>query len=104
MSEDRKKLAVPDLAARKRAGEKVVMASVADFPMAVWAERAGIEPMREGFTLTAPAGGSASRSASRCTGASQATRAAPAPSAATASSVGQGSSSHASGKASATRA
>ena len=43
MPEERKKLTVPDLAARKKAGEKVVMASIPDYPSAVWAERAGID-------------------------------------------------------------
>src|SRR5258708_21938312 len=41
--EQRKRLTVPDLAARKKAGEKVVMASIPDYPSAVWAERAGID-------------------------------------------------------------
>ena len=43
MADERKKLTVPDLRARKAAGEKVVMVSVPDFPMAVWAARAGVD-------------------------------------------------------------
>ena len=42
-SDARKKLTVPDLIARKKAGERVVMASIPDYPSAVWAERAGID-------------------------------------------------------------
>lgn len=41
--EERKKLTVPDLKARKKAGERVVMVSVPDYPMAIWAERAGVD-------------------------------------------------------------
>ncbi|MEO1190547.1 MAG: 3-methyl-2-oxobutanoate hydroxymethyltransferase [Pseudomonadota bacterium] len=51
MSDQRKKLTVPDLKARKSAGEKVVMVSVPDFPMAVWAERAGIDIAAVGDSL-----------------------------------------------------
>jgi 3-methyl-2-oxobutanoate hydroxymethyltransferase len=51
MSEERKKLTVPDLAARKKAGEKVVMASIPDYPSAVWAERAGIDIAAVGDSL-----------------------------------------------------
>ena len=51
MAEERKKLTVPDLAARKRAGEKVVMASIPDYPSAVWAERAGIDICAVGDSL-----------------------------------------------------
>ena len=43
MTEERKRLTVPDLRAKKKAGEKVVMVSTPDFPSAVWAERAGID-------------------------------------------------------------
>ena len=43
MTEARKRLTVPDLMAKKQANEKVVMASIPDFPSAVWAERAGID-------------------------------------------------------------
>jgi 3-methyl-2-oxobutanoate hydroxymethyltransferase len=49
--EERKKLTVPDLAARKKAGEKVVMASIPDYPSAVWAERAGIDIAAVGDSL-----------------------------------------------------
>ena len=51
MPEERKKLTVPDLAARKKAGEKVVMASIPDYPSAVWAERAGIDVAAVGDSL-----------------------------------------------------
>jgi 3-methyl-2-oxobutanoate hydroxymethyltransferase len=49
--EERKRLTVPDLAARKKAGEKVVMASIPDYPTAVWAERAGIDIAAVGDSL-----------------------------------------------------
>lgn len=48
---ERKKLTVPDLIARKSAGEKVVMASIPDYPTAVWAERAGIDICAIGDSL-----------------------------------------------------
>lgn len=48
---ERQKLTVPDLRARKAAGEKIVMVSVPDFPMAVWAERAGIDILAVGDSL-----------------------------------------------------
>ncbi len=51
MTEERKKLTVPDLIARKRAGEKVAMASIPDYPSAVWAERAGIDICAIGDSL-----------------------------------------------------
>lgn len=51
MTEERRKLTVPDLAARKKAGEKVVMASIPDYPSAVWAERAGIDICGVGDSL-----------------------------------------------------
>ena len=51
MSEERKKLTVPDLIAKKRSGEKVVMASIPDYPTAVWAERAGIDICAIGDSL-----------------------------------------------------
>ena len=51
MPEERKRLTVPDLAARKKAGEKVVMASIPDYPSAVWAERAGIDIAAVGDSL-----------------------------------------------------
>jgi 3-methyl-2-oxobutanoate hydroxymethyltransferase len=51
MGEERKRLTVPDLKARKQAGEKVVMVSVPDYPGAVWAERAGIDIAAVGDSL-----------------------------------------------------
>jgi len=51
VAEARKKLTVPDLKARKAAGEKVVMVSVPDYPMAVWAQRAGIDIAGVGDSL-----------------------------------------------------
>ena len=51
MAEERKTLTVPDLALRKKAGEKLVMASVPDYPSAVWAERAGIDIAAGGDSL-----------------------------------------------------
>jgi 3-methyl-2-oxobutanoate hydroxymethyltransferase len=51
MAEERRKLTVPDLRARKQAGEKVVMASIPDYPSAIWAERAGIDIAAVGDSL-----------------------------------------------------
>lgn len=51
MQGERKKLVIPDLAARKAAGEKVVMVSVPDYPMAVWAGRAGVDMVVVGDSL-----------------------------------------------------
>ena len=51
MAEERKKLTVPDLRLRKKAGEKVVMASIPDYPSAIWAERAGIDIAAVGDSL-----------------------------------------------------
>jgi 3-methyl-2-oxobutanoate hydroxymethyltransferase len=51
MAEERKKLTVPDLRLRKQAGEKVVMASIPDYPSAIWAERAGIDIAAVGDSL-----------------------------------------------------
>lgn len=51
MTQERKKLTVPELAQRKRAGEKVVMASIPDYPTAVWAERAGLDIAAVGDSL-----------------------------------------------------
>ena len=51
MTEERKRLTVPDLRAKKKAGEKVVMASIPDSPSAVWAERAGIDIAAVGDSL-----------------------------------------------------
>ena len=51
MTEQQKKLTVPELRERKQAGEKVVMASIPDYPMAVWAERAGLDIVAVGDSL-----------------------------------------------------
>jgi 3-methyl-2-oxobutanoate hydroxymethyltransferase len=51
MAEERKKLTIPDLAERKKSGRKVVMASIPDYPSAVWAERAGIDIAAVGDSL-----------------------------------------------------
>ena len=51
MAEERKRLTVPDLEIRKKANEKVAMASIPDFPSAVWAERAGIDIAAVGDSL-----------------------------------------------------
>jgi 3-methyl-2-oxobutanoate hydroxymethyltransferase len=51
MADERKKLTVPDLRARKAAGQKVVMASIPDYPSAIWAERAGIDIAAVGDSL-----------------------------------------------------
>ena len=51
MAEERKRLTVPDLKARKKVKEKVVMVSIPDFPSAVWAERAGIDIAAVGDSL-----------------------------------------------------
>jgi 3-methyl-2-oxobutanoate hydroxymethyltransferase len=51
MADERKKLTVPDLRLRKKAGEKVVMASIPDYPSAIWAERAGIDIAAVGDSL-----------------------------------------------------
>jgi 3-methyl-2-oxobutanoate hydroxymethyltransferase len=51
MAEERKKLTIPELRLRKKAGEKVVMASIPDYPSAIWAERAGIDIAAVGDSL-----------------------------------------------------
>ena len=51
MSEQKKKLTVPDLRERKRRGERVVMASVTDYLMAQWAERGGVDIVAVGDSL-----------------------------------------------------
>jgi 3-methyl-2-oxobutanoate hydroxymethyltransferase len=51
MAEERKRLTVPELRTKKKAGEKVVMASIPDFPSAVWAKRAGIDIAAVGDSL-----------------------------------------------------
>jgi len=51
VAEERKKLTVPELRLRKKAGDKVVMASIPDYPSAIWAERAGIDIAAVGDSL-----------------------------------------------------
>ena len=51
LSEERKKLTVPDLKEAKQAGRKLVMASIPDYPSAVWAERAGLDILGIGDSL-----------------------------------------------------
>ena len=43
MAETKTKLTVPDLITKKQNGERVVMVAAADFLMAQWAERSGID-------------------------------------------------------------
>ena len=43
MAETKTKLTVPDLIKKKQNGERVVMVAAADFLMAQWAERSGID-------------------------------------------------------------
>ena len=50
-AEEKKKLTIPDLAAKKKARERVVLASIPDYPSAVWAERAGIDICAIGDSL-----------------------------------------------------
>ena len=51
MAEAKKKLTIPDLAAAKREGRKIAMASIPDYPSAVWAERAGLDIAAIGDSL-----------------------------------------------------
>ena len=51
MTEERKKLSIPDLKAAKKAGRKLAMASIPDYPSAVWAERAGLDIIGIGDSL-----------------------------------------------------
>jgi 3-methyl-2-oxobutanoate hydroxymethyltransferase len=51
MAEEKKKLTIPDLAEYKRSGRKIVMASIPDYPTAVWAERAGLDIAAIGDSL-----------------------------------------------------
>ena len=51
MAEERRKLTIPDLAAAKREGRKIAMASIPDYPSAVWAERAGLDIAAIGDSL-----------------------------------------------------
>ena len=48
---DRKKLALPDLKARKAAGERLAMVAVGEAMSAAWAERAGIDIIGVGDSL-----------------------------------------------------
>ena len=48
----RKKLTVPDLAAKKIAGERLVMVAVGEVLSATWAERAGVDIVAIGDTKT----------------------------------------------------
>jgi 3-methyl-2-oxobutanoate hydroxymethyltransferase len=50
-AEAKKKLTIPDLAAKKKARERIVLASIPDYPSAVWAERAGIDICAIGDSL-----------------------------------------------------
>jgi len=47
----KRKLTIPDLAAKKRAGERLVMVAVADVLMARWAERGGVDIVGVGDSL-----------------------------------------------------
>ena len=51
MSEGRKKLTIPDLAAKKAAGERLVMVAVGEVLSAAWAERAGVDIVGVGDSL-----------------------------------------------------
>ena len=51
MTQSAKKLTVPDLIQRKRDGERVVMVAAADFLMAQWAERSGVDFIGIGDSL-----------------------------------------------------
>ena len=48
---DRKKLTIPDLAAKKAAGERLVMVAVGEVLTATWAERAGVDIVGVGDSL-----------------------------------------------------
>ena len=51
MAEERKKLTIPDLLEAKRTGRRLVMASIPDYPTAIWAERAGLDIVAIGDSL-----------------------------------------------------
>ncbi|MGD1926770.1 MAG: 3-methyl-2-oxobutanoate hydroxymethyltransferase [Paracoccaceae bacterium] len=51
MTETRTKLTIPDLAARKAAGERLVMVAVGEVLTATWAERAGVDIVGVGDSL-----------------------------------------------------
>ena len=51
MTEARKRLTIPDLAAKKTAGERLVMVAVGEALTAAWAERAGVDIVGVGDSL-----------------------------------------------------
>ncbi|MGI9522423.1 MAG: 3-methyl-2-oxobutanoate hydroxymethyltransferase [Hyphomicrobiaceae bacterium] len=51
MAQARKKLTIPDLAAKKYAGERLVMVAVGEVLSAAWAERAGVDIVGIGDSL-----------------------------------------------------
>lgn len=51
MSDPRKKLTLPELAAKKAAGERLVMVAVGEVLTATWAERAGVDIVGVGDSL-----------------------------------------------------
>lgn len=51
MTETRKKLTLPELAAKKAAGERLVMVAVGEVLTATWAERAGVDIVGVGDSL-----------------------------------------------------
>ena len=51
MAEARKKLTIPDLAAKKAAGERLVMVAIGEVLSAAWAERAGVDIVGIGDSL-----------------------------------------------------
>jgi len=51
MPSDRTRLTIPDLAARKAAGDKLVMVAVGEAMSAAWAERAGVDIVGVGDSL-----------------------------------------------------
>ena len=54
MSDERKKLTIPDLRAKKEAGERLVMVAVGEVLSANWAERAGVDIIELGLPFTDP--------------------------------------------------
>lgn len=51
MATERKRLTIPDLAAKKAAGERLVMVAVGEVLTATWAERAGVDIVGVGDSL-----------------------------------------------------
>jgi len=51
MGETTKRLTIPDLAAKKAAGERLVMVAVGEVLTATWAERAGVDIVGVGDSL-----------------------------------------------------